>query len=776
MIASVANLYSADPPSSAEILIFEDFSGGLNTQKEAHKLNLNQTPNAENGLIDEKPGSLIMRGGITLAGSTNTLSKVNFLGEFIKDNGDREMIVSDSSRVLTTRDFITFTLIKSTLTTTGVLRMAQGRNKALLTNGIDPAFYYDGTVTRFLDGTNGTPNIPRGKYPAFYQDRFWVLNTTASNSGLYFSALTSTDGFVIDPLVDSRAWPVTNQLNVGLGDGRAGSALDVFKGQLQVHKDNSSIYTIFGNDEFEYFPRKTNAHSGTISHDAIAQSDNLEYYPERGGVAAFDGGDSLRISDDIFPDMEAVASNLTTIVDNTWDSRLQFESRGYMFNSSATADNFLILQGTYMANTYNPDSVPLISDISASSTTGWSTLAAAQSNANWSGTLNFSSITIRFTGGGYTVDENSIVTLSFLNRRTNIIASTTSLITGNTGVRSLSFFYNDFNITSQDIRTSQIAVKTSIGNCGSGCSGIDLSSITSSGGGNIFLTTDTANYVSEISTISTITFWDTFESLYNTNGGNISFYLKAATSVVSIATVPWTLFVPGGLIDFPTTRNYIQWSATMSAKNIAISTAVYIDRVSINHNEGGSSDTRPIGIEWEKRYWLAVTTTPSGTSTIFYVKSKITNSNPNAWMKFTGINIRSLSKFGDNLYGGSSNSGEIYRLDYGTNDNGTPINWFYETPDVDMGAAFFRKQQYQYFLDMDKATGGTLSLATSVDGGAFSTKSIDIDGTGRLLKTVNDVPKYGFTYRYKFSNNQLDKAISFHGFGVLFDKTKVRPN
>lgn len=167
----------------------------------------------------------------------------------------------------------------------------------------------------------------------------------------------------------------------------------------------------------------------------------------------------------------------------------------------------------------------------------------------------------------------------------------------------------------------------------------------------------------------------------------------------------------------------------------------------------------------------------SGTSTLIYVKSRITNENPNAWMKFTGLNLRSITRFGDNLYGGSSSNANIYRLDYGTNDNGNPINFFWDTPELILNDYFMEKIQSAYFIDCDRTSGATLTLGTSVNGGSFNTNSIDLDGSGRLLMSLFSIPipAQGNYFRYRFLNNELDKPITLHTFGVRYMPTEREP-
>src|SRR3990167_7673889 len=300
--------FAANLPEGAKLEQFDDFSGGLNTRTAPHKLPKNQTPNAENGLIDEVPGSIVERNGMSLAGRNPYLSKVSFQFEFFPETGDRGLFQSDGGTLTYTTDMVNYTVIKNTFTTTAKLRAAQGRGFAMFTNKQDTVLISSGFIGIPLDGLNGRPLAPRGAFPFFYQERFFLYSSTSNPSDLHWSEQSSTAGYVI-PLTDIYMWPWSNQLIIGDGDGSEGSGADVYKGQPRLHKYNKSIYTLYGIDETDYNARRTNAHSGTIANESIVQSDNFEYYLQKNGVEMFDSADSIRISDDIFPDIEDIVIN-----------------------------------------------------------------------------------------------------------------------------------------------------------------------------------------------------------------------------------------------------------------------------------------------------------------------------------------------------------------------------------------------------------------------------------------------------------------------------------
>ena len=766
-----------------QFVVYDDWSGGLNTREQGNRLK-SQTPDAENGLIDEVPGSIVKRKGMIVAGRNPYLGKINFQFEFVDDAGSHGLFQSDGGTVTYTTDLTNYTVLRNTLTVTAQLRAAQGRGFALFTNGTDAVFISSGFIAIPLDGTNGRANAPRGSYSGFYLERFFLFNTTNSASALYWSSVKSTDGFTY-ALDSPLSWPTANARLVGENDGAVGSGLDVYRGQLIIGKTNKSIYTLFGNTDATFLPRRTNAHSGPGEQESMTQLDNLLYYRQNDGVYAFDGSDSVRISDDIKPDMDAIAANASNIQSDNWESKSDFDDKGYYAGSTATSGGFLIFPETYTIN--NLDMSRDVShefgwpDVGRSTWTQWipfsPTFPMAGINDGY-----ISKVYWDIVGGNLTSFCDCNFVYSFRNtndgRQVKISKFYQQGIAASVFYGNTLYLPSTFTIRPSDLNNGYIQAKIEFDTSPAvGCDVnrfITISSFTSEGSADVVYLSTKASYVSEVSTISAITAWETFDSIYNANGGNISFYVKTDTSVVQISTRVWSSITPGSKIASSISHKFVQWSASFTVT----STGAYsqIDSVSVKHNEGGATDSSPRAIEWKKRYLLMVSTKTDGTSTIIYVKSKITNQNPNAWMKYTFTNdyFKSIVKFNDNLYLGSGSTGTVYRFDYGTNDDGDAINWFYDTPETTMDNIFFKKEQYEYFVDCDQTNGANLMIQTTVDGSSVTSKTVDLSGSGRLIKSVKNVPKIGKYFRYRFYNYDLDKDITFNSFAVRYQMTGVR--
>lgn len=273
--------------------------GSLNTATEETKLPIGDSPNMSNVWTDEAPGSVQTAKGYVLAGTAPSGNPICFLFNFKKDDGTQLALVSDNATVWTTRDFQTFTSIITGLSASFQLRAVSARGKVWLTNGNDSVRTYDGTTVVVLDGTAGTPNVPKGKYIAYYHERVFVYNISGDRSTSRFTALTDSSGTEITP-DDANAWVATNEIKIGDGDGESGTGMYIYDKKIHFFKPKS-IWRLEGIDEFSYFPFKTRAEIGPRIVENVILLDGLMQFVSIGGLYVFNGDTTERISDIINP-------------------------------------------------------------------------------------------------------------------------------------------------------------------------------------------------------------------------------------------------------------------------------------------------------------------------------------------------------------------------------------------------------------------------------------------------------------------------------------------
>lgn len=272
----------------------------LNTAASPTKLEPGQAANMQDVWVDEKPGSVITANGLLAVGSIPSGNPPTFCINYFKtSSGTQTFVVSDNATVWTTTDFQTFTSIITGLSSSFQLRGLVVRDKLWLTNGTDSVRVFDGAVVTVLDGTAGTPSVPKGRYISYTDERVWIYHTSGNRSGLYFAALADSSGTAIAP-DNANAWPAANVLQISEGDADFGTGLILYRGYLHAFKQYS-IYRIVGYDEYTYTRVKTRASTGTRFSESIQILDNLVHLLGTDGIYVFDGEDAERVSDIIDP-------------------------------------------------------------------------------------------------------------------------------------------------------------------------------------------------------------------------------------------------------------------------------------------------------------------------------------------------------------------------------------------------------------------------------------------------------------------------------------------
>lgn len=284
-----------------DIKILEiDEWGTLATAPSPTKLQKGQSPDMKNVWVDEKPGSVITAPGLIKVGTLPSGNPCTFCINYFKTSaGTQTFICSDNSTVWATTDFQNFTSLITGLSSSFQLRGAVIRDKIWLTNGSDAVRTYDGSSVVVLDGTGGTPNVPKGRYIAYHDERVWLYHVSGARSQSAFSALTDSAGTVIAP-DNANAWPSSNTLQISEGDADFGTGLLLYRGYLHFFKQYS-IWRLVGYDEYTYSRVKTRASTGTRFNESLAVLDSLVHMIGIDGIYVFDGEETARISDIIDP-------------------------------------------------------------------------------------------------------------------------------------------------------------------------------------------------------------------------------------------------------------------------------------------------------------------------------------------------------------------------------------------------------------------------------------------------------------------------------------------
>lgn len=125
--------------------------------------------------------------------------------------------------------------------------------------------------------------------------------------------------------------------------------------------------------------------------------------------------------------------------------------------------------------------------------------------------------------------------------------------------------------------------------------------------------------------------------------------------------------VVNGQVPSITTERYIAISCDFYRGNFSTGTAI-LHNLSVNFSEGSS--IRTFGKFIDNRYWLSVAVSSQvNNKVLVYDRNK-------EWQRYN-MNISAIVNYSGTFYFG--NESGIYQLEYGSNDNGSPINSYYKT-------------------------------------------------------------------------------------------------
>lgn len=750
------------PDDSAPETLIDDVSGGLATSIPAHKLDKSFSPNLGNVIIDEEKIQQV--NGFALVGSTFGLDRIDGIYPFNLEDGAVYFLVTGASKVLETQDFQSWVFVSSGQNPGVLTRCKQIENKMWCSNGVDSVFTWDHISKVILNGqVAGTPNVPKGKYIEYYLDRVWMFNTPSDASAVYFSDVRSTNGVIIAP-DNYLAWPADNFRWVGNGDGQVGTAVWKENGQLKFGKERS-VYTLFGTNASNFIPRLSNPNVGVASHDSVVMMDNDSHFVGNDGIYR----DEVRRSDLIENESDSIIRSGVRTVTNLWESQGDFV-RGNQYGTTITASGLV----TYMVGVTSPVFTFSANPITLSSSTGGNQFSLVTTTSSQTGLISFTTLpdsyflgTVKSIGLDYQLFGGGTMTAKITLYNTNT-GTSESCVNEIQGLQRTC----DFSGNASKVLFSATEIQNNFGLKFEYFSGTAFYVIV--GTRDIVLQAGTTGqFISDIATNTSVTAWGNFDSLRNTNGGTIDYFIRSSTSIVNISTQIWKPIVPGVVISEPTQNRFVQWASTING--VPRTNPSNIDNVGISHVEGEGALNRPIGIAWKNRYWTFSSTIPDVSVRYGLIKSKITNKNPDAWMPLFGFPMSALGKNGETaLYGGSPSTGAVYRMDFGNNLNESPITSFYETTDVYFDSLFKEKTLLEYYLTAEKGMNSSMNLKLMIDGNDVTTSTISLNGSGLLNRVITNVQGKGKLFRWRIQHSNYDEPFTFHNFAVKYKSTEIR--
>ena len=786
LLALAASVAFGQPLQGAA---FRDFSGGYVDAVESSNLEPGQSPNALNGVIDDPQGSFKPRNGIALCGNVPGGGVPSGLYEYSKSDGTKRLIVTDNSKVWETRDCRTFTGIKTSgLSSTLNLSFATIRDKVWAVNGSTHPFTWDGSTTTILDGRASTPSPAPAKcaYLQFWKERVWCAKTSNDPSAVYFSALTDTNGNDLDPSTGTLAWPAINVFQVDQNGGSAIYGIKAYRDRLYVFKDNG-IWEIQFNSEFDNAVRKTASSYGSRFNTAIAEIDGLLYFVGKDGIYAFDGDQSVRLSGPIENKFRALNQPQISTQYKIWTTQSDFEggtlssataarTSGSVEISSKSAN---LTNGTFENGTnispwacaYNIGSVanthPYARNciaISSDAATGyppitgaWSFGATGKCASGGSGgvsqgyylfDVNGSTLTnaaIDFPGLTYAVQ-----TIDLTNYMGQVVRLKLYSEPGGTA-DDLYVYSGTFTVVAKSLTFGAISVECL--NSGGTHGWAALDDFTNA----VYYTS--ATWTSAVFNAVTVSSWTTFEANSSANGGSVSYEYRTGTSEANTTAIPFATITPGAGISTAAANIYIQVRASLFA-DAGLTSSPRLDDVTISYTQGGTAANAIHLAGWRNRPWISASSGTATTNNVVLVKSRLPL---NSWMPYD-LQIGPMVQFNDNFYAGASTHSAIYRLDYGTSDDGRAINWLWETRDEMWGLPNNKKYLLEMGADFKKGTATNAKLGFSKDyGTTYTDRTINMNGSGRGSTKQNINGGMAFSYRFRIFDSTKDETATITG-------------
>lgn len=746
--------------------VFRDFRGGINDNTPAIYIEPNESPAAQNVVIDEPLGAVSQRNGYTFCGNLPSGIAPKSLFEYAKTDGTRRLVATDWANYYQTADCQTWTTIKTGLSSAAQPSFAVVRDKLWVANRSTNVFTWDGTTAVLLNAAAGTPSPspPVCAYLAYYRNRVFCARTTSYPSGVAFSALTDSSGNDVDPSTGSLSWPAINIIQIERDDGYPLTGLKVYRGEMFAFKQ-TGIWHLTFNNEWDIGVVKTLSSVGTKFNSSIVEIDNLLYFVGPDGIYAFDGDSSARLSDKILNKFLALNQPAVNALFNSWTTQSQFEAGTLSSTTAAAVAGEVVLSSRSIGMTNGNFESGLLSpatgyayggamvDIITTGRIGGAYSAAAYFTGGWACT---GATLYIFNVAGTTVITKNDTDWPVYDGSTSTLTLDTNAYLGQ--VVYLHFkgdscgatgYYFDLWTGSVTLSTSlDIAAKAYASRGWLAIDNIQTSDYYSSG----TIKSDVVNAVS-------VSSWSTLDATYADNGGSIDFMYRVGHDTADISTRAWVTIAPGSLISGTTNQTYVQWMATFTARSDNKDSPHLYD-VAVNWAQGGDPSQTIYSVAWKNRLWISASTGTSTTNNMQFVKTR----HPlTSWMVYD-MPIGPMTVWNDRLYVGASTCASVYRGDYGSTDDGRAIEAYWTTKDEVFQLPSNSKNLQEMVLDYEKGNAASLNLSYSKDyGDTWTSRSVNAIGSGRSTarQFVNGGNSRAF--RFRLSNSTLGQTFKVYG-------------
>jgi hypothetical protein len=806
ILLCVGLAHGTDQPAASS---FRDFTGGLNTYSASVALQPNESPNLMNVQIDDIPGALTQRKGYLSCGNTPSGNTATSLYEYSKNDGSRNLIVSDNITIWQTPDCVQFSTVATGLGELNLPRFATIQDKLWIVNGSTYPIVWDGTTATALDGSiSGRPLAPKGKLITYWKSRVWIGNTATSPSGLYFSTLVDSLGNSLDPATSTAAWSNTaNLIYFNRDDGSPLYGIKVYRDNLYAFKETGILRLVF---ESEYTANgitvtKTATTIGSKFQESIVEMDDgLLRFVGRDGVYAFDGSMVKRISTKWTPTFYTIKQPSKSEQYKLWDSDVEWGA-GY-FGST----NISEIPGSISLDIDTTTTGKLEADFSygtlsstwtAPTGMGLCTITSQKMDCNapgkgaykasiraygvWSDTMSFTAtngmafdfISLSPTMGQYGYRVYSPSNIIYLQKYVggtgyNLCDSGVIVVPNPVAIKVtrdkngvFNLYYNSTLACSVTDTTYSSSSYLMLGNISGLAGNVYFDNIRSPG------YMQRGEFTSQISTATGLTVWKTFDTDQSLNGQTISYEIKTATSVYNIAGTAYRAITPGAVVSSGT-QVYAQWKANFSTTDNGVTPI--LNSASIGWTTGDSTKSPVTAVGYKSRYWMSASTIIGNNFNDF---TMVESKSPLGTHTRFDLPLSAMVIWNNNLYGAIGNTSKIARLDFGDTDDGATISSYWDSRDDIFDNPILYKSINRQIADYASVPSNSgLQIGLSPDmGSTWQYQTINTNNNPVLIRNTS-VLNFDAVRALQFRSRVLNTTpgIGFtlyglHSFGTLSD-------
>lgn len=275
---------------------------------------------------------------------------------------------------------------------------------------------------------------------------------------------------------------------------------------------------------------------------------------------------------------------------------------------------------------------------------------------------------------------------------------------------------------------------------------------------------ETFTFVSSVKNAPSLTSWDAFTANYSLGSSSQTFSIRAASGAFTTnsSTPSWTTITNGQVPTISTgtyfqIRDYFNYYSTGSAVSS-------LSDFTQNWLEGQATD-KSYATYFKDAIYFSVASGTGATTNNRLLKWDLLNQ---AWLIYD-LPVNGFYVKNNELYFGSSGSGNVFKYGDVDNDNGSPINAYWKSKDFFNGSPFTDDDLTDLSIFFKAVNNSTMTVTYTLVGGTSASYNVPMQRTTAQFGNYNkNLPlgTVGNTFNVKFGNNSADQ--NFEVFSIQY--------